>query len=407
MSTQNRLSADVIIAGGGMIGLSMATALAAGGFEVLVVDANRPADLLVPEFDGRVTSLTWGVHAMYRTLGVWEDMGRSASAIQEIRVSDDRAPFFLHFDHRDVGDRPFGFMVENRHIRHALQAAAERHPDIHLIAPASVVSTELDRGRRQVVLDDGRELSAPLLIAAEGRHSRLREQAGIRCLAWRYPQDAIVCTARHPNDHENVACEHFLPGGPFALLPMQSTRSAIVWSDRTAAVDAAMALDRPRFDAALNERAGDSLGWLQHEAHRWRFPLGLQNAERYIDERLVLVGDAAHAMHPIAGQGLNLGLRDVACLAELLVDAARLGQDIGDAGLLTRYQRWRRFDALSMLVMTDGLTRLFSNANPMLRRLRGLGLGLVNGLPPAKRFFERRAAAMAGDLPRLVRGEAL
>lgn len=390
-----------------MIGLSMAVALAEGGFEVIVVDANRPGDLRLPAYDGRVTSLTWGAQAMYRTLGVWPDMAESAAPIAEIRVSDDGAPFFLHFDHRDVGDRPFGFMVENRHIRIALQAAVARSPRIRLMAQETVVSTSAHTAGREVRLASGAVLAAPLLVAADGRNSALRAGAGIRCLSWRYPQDAIVCTATHPLAHENVACEHFLPGGPFAILPMRGKRSAIVWSDRTATVDAALAYEPEAFAAALNRRAGDSLGWLAPEARRWRFPLGLQNAERYVDDRLALIGDAAHAMHPIAGQGLNLGLRDVACLAELLVDAARLGRDIGDPALLARFQRWRRFDALSMLVMTDGLTRLFSNRNPLLRRIRGGGLGLVNGLPPLKRFFERRAAAMSGDLPRLVRGEAL
>lgn len=403
---RRELSADILVVGGGMIGQSLALALARAGLSVVGVDRLPPAAATTPAFDGRVTSVAYGSHAMLDRLGVWRALSRHAEPILDIRVSDGDAPFYLHFDHRDVGDRPFGFMVENRHIRTALQRAVAAEPDLTMLAPAAVVDLACG-GRAVATLDDGRTVSAPLAVAADGRDSPLRRRFGIRSIGWRYGQTAIVCTARHALPHHGVAKEHFLPAGPFALLPMRGMRSSVVWTERDAAAPAMLDLDDDAFSAELQARAGDHLGAVRVDGPRWRFPLALHNAERYVAPRLALVGDAAHAMHPIAGQGLNLGLRDAACLAELVVEQARLGLDIGAGDLLRRYEQWRRWDALTMLMMTDGLNRLFSTELAPVRLVRGLGLGLVNGLPPLKRLFERHAAAMTGDLPRLIRGEAL
>ncbi len=402
-----RLRCDLLIVGGGLIGMSLALATARIGFDVIVVERTRPENSILPGFDGRVTSLAYGSHAMYQVLDVWPQLAGEAEAILDIRVADGTAPFFLHFDHREVGDRPFGYMVENRFIRAALQAAMDSAPEVRFLAPVKLEALRRNTTGAEATLDDGTIIRANLVAAADGRTSRLRHDAGIRSLSWRYPQTAIVATLGHELPHNGVAKEHFLAAGPFALLPMTNNRSSMVWTERAEDAAAYVALGDSAFLSEIAQRAGDHLGALEVLGPRWSYPLGLQNAERYIDRRLVLVGDAAHAMHPIAGQGLNLGLRDVAWLAEVLAERARLGLDIGAAEGLAQYQRRRRWDALTMLVMTDGLNRLFSNDLTTLRLARSLGLGLVNRLGPAKRFFERRASAITGDLPRLIRGEAI
>ena len=401
------IETDILISGGGMIGLTQALAFASAGLDVVVVERVPRVVVTDAGHDGRVSSIAYGSHAVFERLGVWSEMAKSAEAIRDIRVSDDKMPFFLHFDHRDVGERPFGFMVENRHIRNALFKGVDEAAGITLLAPEELRDVERAPARVTAHLRDGRRIRAGLLVAADGRQSALRQAAGIRQLSWQYNQTAIVCTVAHELPHDGVAKEHFLPAGPFALLPMRGNRSALVWTEKPDLAAAMTALSDEDFDAEIQARAGDHWGQIHCDSPRWSYPLGLANSERYIDQRLALVGDAAHAMHPIAGQGLNLGLRDVAALAEVVVDAARLGLDFGDGLTLARYQQWRRFDALTMLVMTDGLNRLFSIDAAPVRLLRGLGLGAVEKMNPLKRLFERHAAAMSGDLPKLVRGEAL
>lgn len=305
-----------------------------------------------------------------------------------------------------------GWIIENRMLRRALHARAGELRGLTLIAPASLDEAERREEGVTAYLSDGRRLKAPLLIAAEGRNSPLRKSAGISVTTWNYPQCGIVCTIYHEYDHAGTAHEHFLPAGPFALLPLPDDelgrhRSSIVWTEKRGLVANFMALDDYGFAREIQRRFGYGLGEIKVEGHRWSYPLSLMHAERYHDRRLVVVGDAAHGIHPIAGQGFNLGLRDVAALAECVVDARRLGLDIGSEPVLARYQRWRRFDNVVMLAATDGLNRLFSNDLPPVRLARGLGMGVVNRFGPARRFFMRHAMGMVGDLPRLIRGERL
>ena len=415
--SKQEVNTDVLIVGGGMVGLTLAHALAGAGVSCAVVDREDPASAQDAGFDGRASAIAAGTKQMLEALGLWSAMAQGAAPILDIRVSDARigepaSPLFLHYDHSEVGDSPLGYIVENRTIRRALFAALPVE-GLTLLAPHSLEGT-VERGPHGVTakLDDGRGLRAALVIGADGRGSRIREQAGIKTTRWNYPQAGIVATVEHALDHEGVAHENFLPAGPFAMLPLTDDaqgrhRSSIVWTERRELVQAMMDLDEAAFSAEIARRFGDSLGALKAVGPRWSYPLSLLLAERYVDHRLAIVGDAAHGIHPIAGQGLNLGLRDVAALSEILVDAARLGLDLGDANLLARYPQWRRFDALALVAVTDSLNRLFSNDIAPLRLARDLGLGAVERIPPLKRLFMQHAMGVTGDLPRLIRGEAL
>jgi len=345
-----------------------------------------------------------------------------AQPILDIRVSDGRvgrpaSPFFLHFDAEEVDGAPMGWIVENRLLRQALAARAAALPSLRVIAPVKVENTVRDGAGVRVNLADGRALAARLLIAADGRGSRLRQAAGIAARSFDYPQSGLVCTLAHERPHNGTAHEHFLPSGPFAVLPMTDGpvtdrrgdihRSSLVWTERRALAEAAMTYDPARFANEVERRFGDSLGAMRLVDRRWCYPLSVLQAQRSFDRRLALIGDAAHVIHPIAGQGFNLGLRDVAALAECIVDQRRLGLDIGETAVLERYARWRRFDTLALTAVTDGLNRLFSNDLTALRIVRDLGLAAVDRVGPLRRFFMRHAMGLVGDLPRLVRGEPL
>lgn len=413
---------EVLIVGGGMVGLTLACALAGAGVAVAVVDHSDPETVLAAAHDGRSSAIARGSRQALAALGLWDGMAADAQPILDIRVSDGRvgggaSRLFLHYDHRDVaapgGDGgPLGYIVENQVVRAALHARAVALERLRLVAPARIEALERDGVGTTARLAGGRAIRAQLAVAADGRNSARRRAAGIAVTTWDYPQCGIVATVGHETPHHGVAHEHFLPSGPFAMLPMTDTaegrhRSSLVWTERRELVPAMMALDPADFARELERRFGRSLGALEVLGGRWSYPLSLMHAERYLDRRLVLIGDAAHAIHPIAGQGLNLGLRDVAALAEALVDARRLGLDLGAAPALERYARWRRFDNMMLLAATDGLNRLFSNDLPPLRLARDLGLAAVNRLPSLKRVFMRHAMGMVGDLPRLIRGEAL
>jgi 2-octaprenyl-6-methoxyphenol hydroxylase len=406
-----RIDVEALIVGGGMVGATLAAALGRAGLAVALVERADPASFAEAGFDGRTSAIALGSARALHAIGVWERI-EEAEPILDIRVSDgdDRggcSRLFLHYDHRDVGDEPFGYIVENRVIRVALYRTLAALGRVTVLAPAALGRLERGAGRVEAVLADGRKVAAGLVVGADGRGSAVRRWAGIDVAEWSYPQTGIVCTIGHERPHHGVAHEHFLPAGPFAVLPMTGDRSSIVWTEGNRLVPHLMALDDADLAAEMTRRFGHSLGRLRPLGPRWCYPLGLMHAGRYVDRRLALVGDAAHVIHPIAGQGLNLGLRDVAALAEAVVDARRLGLDVGTAPVLARYQRWRRFDNLLLATVTDGLNRLFSNDLAPVRLARDLGLGAVDRLPPLKRLFMRHAMGLVGELPRLIQGAPL
>jgi 2-octaprenyl-6-methoxyphenol hydroxylase len=408
---QQHYKSDVLVVGGGLVGMPLALALAQGGLSVTLVDALSPAQVTNAGFDGRVSAVAFASCRMLRELGVLSHLDGEMQPINDIVVSDGRlregaSPFFLHFDHKEIGEEPLGQLIENRHLRLALHRAIAETPNINLLAPMNVASVEYGEQVR-ANLDDGSIVQARICFAADGRASPVRKSAGIKSIAWDYPQTGIVTTVEHELPHEGVAQEFFLPSGPFAILPMTGNRSSLVWTERRDIARAVLALDDKRFAQELGARFGDYLGTCKPVGPRWSYPLGLHLARDYVRPRLALVGDAAHGIHPIAGQGLNLGLRDAAAAAEVVIDAYRLGLDIGALTVLERYQQWRRFDNVSLALVTDGLNRLFSNDFAPLRLVRDLGLGLAGGIGPARRFFMKHAGGAVGELPRLLKGEAL
>ena len=398
---------DILVIGGGMVGLSFACAAAGAGIGVTVVERLTAEASLEGAFDGRVSAIAAGSARLLETLGIWQGTEGDRQPILDIRVSDTESPLFLHYDHRDVGDQPFGHIVENRVLRRALFARAAQLSGLAFRAPAEVATLDRDQDRATATLVDGTIIRARLVVGADGKRSATRAAAGIAVTRRPYRQTAIVCTVAHQRPHEGIAQERFLAAGPFAILPLPGNRSSLVWTERADLAPTLVALDDAAFLSELGDRFTDYLGALSLVGPRWHYPLELSWAARATETRLVLIGDAAHAIHPIAGQGLNLGLRDVATLAEIVVDAARLGLDIGSAGGLGRYPGARRVDVLTMGLVTDGLNRLFANDIAPIRGIRDLGLAAVERAPPLKRLFMRHAMGLVGDLPRLVRGEPL
>ena len=411
---------DLAVVGAGLNGSLLALAAGEAGLSTVVIDRVPLTNLSDAGFDGRTTAVAYTSQRLFAALGVWPDVTEQAEPILDIRISDAGhdgrpSPLFLHFDHREAAPAggepvPMGWIVENRFLRAALLRRLTTCPQVELVAPDEVIETRRDADRAELALKSGRHLVARLVASAEGRFGAMREEAGIGARAWSYGQIAIVLVAHHERPHRGVAQEKFLPGGPFAILPMRDGangehRSSIVWTERADLARRLLELDAPRFQAEFARRFGDHLGRVEPAGPRWWYPLSLVHAERYIDTRLVLVGDAAHGIHPIAGQGYNLGVRDIAALVEVLIDAKRLGLDIGAADTLEHYAQWRRADNFTMVAATDLLNRLFSNDNQPLRLLRDAGLAAVNRVPPLRRFFARHAMGLVGDLPKLIRGE--
>jgi 2-octaprenyl-6-methoxyphenol hydroxylase len=411
-ATRSTQQADALIVGGGMIGLGLAIGLARAGLAVTVVDRADPRTMVDAARDGRTIAIAHASALVLDGIGIWPAVAPLACPITDIRVSDGDSLMFVHYDHRELGDAPLGHIVENHDLRRVLLDAASATPGLDLRAPAEATDLVRDADGVSATLDDGTRVRADLLLACDGRGSPIRRAAGIAVAEWSYGQTAIVCCAQHERPHRHIAHERFLPAGPFAILPMRDDpagrhRSSIVWTECSERVPALLALDDAAFSAELAHRFGDFLGAVSLAGARWSYPLSLSHAVRYTDRRLALVGDAAHAIHPIAGQGLNMGIRDVAALAEVLVETRRLGLDIGTPDVLARYERWRRADNTLLAVVTDLLTRLFSNNVAPLRAARDSGLAAVNAMPPLRRFFMRHAMGTVGDLPRLLRGEAL
>ena len=399
--------ADVIIFGGGMVGLALAAALDSSGLSAIIVDPADPNLRKDLKFDGRTSAVSSSSMLMLRTIGVADHFLEPGGPIKRIQVADGLQPGGLCFD-PGKGDEPLGWMHENRHLRAALRDRAEAGPNLWLLWKSTVTSVVRDADGVKVSLSDGRTLSAPLLVAADGRNSATREAAGIRVARWRYDQAAIVSTLRHERPHSQVAYEIFYPTGPFALLPMTDDehghRSAIVWSVPADDAPGWLSLSDEEFAAEARAAMGGFLGAITMAAPRSTYPLGFHHAAQITAERLALLGDAAHAIHPIAGQGLNLGFRDAAALAQVLVEGARLGLDLGDRQLLDRYQRWRSLDSLLVAMATDGLTRIYGIPGRTASAVRRFGMGVIERLAPLKNQLMSEARGTSGDLPLLLRG---
>jgi 2-octaprenyl-6-methoxyphenol hydroxylase len=401
---------SIVIGGGAFAGLALALALRQGlGADIPVIVAD-PALAVRPSRDPRATAIVAACRRLFEALGVWGEVADNAQPILDMVVTDSKLedatrPVFLTFAGDVAPGEPFAHMVENRHLidvltRHAESSGVD-------LRPTAVSSYDQRADGIDVTLADGSVVAASLLVAADGARSKLRERAGIATHGWDYDQSGIVVTVGHERDHGGRAEEHFLPAGPFAILPLAGKRSSLVWTEKRNEAARIVALGDDEFHAELERRFGLHLGEVKVLDKPRAFPLSYFVARAFIGERLALVGDAAHVIHPIAGQGLNMGLRDVAALAEVVVDAARLGRDIGQFDVLERYQRWRRFDTMAMGFATNSLNVLFSNRSTLLRTVRDIGLGVVDRVPPLKDLFIRQAAGLAGEVPRLLKGEAL
>ncbi|MBL8832678.1 MAG: UbiH/UbiF/VisC/COQ6 family ubiquinone biosynthesis hydroxylase [Rhodospirillales bacterium] len=406
------LSTDVAIVGGGLVGLSLALALARADIRSVVVDVDDPSSKTVDAFDGRGSAIALGSARVLQGIGLWPYLERHAEPILDIRVSDGDSSLYLHYDHRELGSEPFGYIVENRYTRRGLYACLAQEPRVTLVAPDTVAEVRAESTGTQVRLQSGTRIEARLAVACDGRPSPTRKAAGIGALRWNYEQHAIVCAISHEKPHRGIANERFLPAGPFAVLPLPDAPdgthlSSIVWTERPELAAMFAKLPDDEFVDEIHERFGWGLGRIGLAGGRWVYPLVFVQAESATGPRLALAGDALHGIHPIAGQGLNLGLRDVAALAEVLADSARLGLDIGAADTLERYARWRGVDTVGLSAVTDGLLRLFSNDIGPLKLARDIGLAAVDRIAPLKRVFMRDAMGTLGTLPRLMRGEAL
>ncbi|MGJ8623361.1 MAG: UbiH/UbiF/VisC/COQ6 family ubiquinone biosynthesis hydroxylase [Yoonia sp.] len=400
---------DLIIVGGGLNGPALGLAAAQAGFSVTIIDSLPVDTRKNPDFDGRSYALALASVRLLRGIGVWDAIKEHAQPMLEIKVTDGRAgegpsPWMMHFDHAEIEEGPMGYMVEDRHLRRAFLDAMAGEDRITHLAKETVVAQSADAGGVTVTLASGKVIAGQLLIGSDGRKSGTAMRAGIKRTGWGYGQTAVVCAVAHEKPHGGIAHQFFMPHGPLAILPLTENRSSIVWSETDERARALMAMDDAAFLDALRPAFGSFLGQISLTGARFSYPLGLTLANSFVADRVALVGDAAHGVHPIAGQGLNAGLRDVAALADVLESARARGEDIGGAQALQRYQEWRRFDTATLALATDTFNRLFSNDNPLLRAARDVGMGLVNAAPNLRRGFMRKAAGLTGDLPRLMRG---
>ena len=412
ISRSMEFDTDIAIVGGGLNGPALALALAQTGLRVTVIDALAVKTRKSAGFDGRSYALALTSTRLLQGIGVWNAVEPHAQPMLEIKVTDGRAgdgpsPMFMHFDHAEIEEGPMGYMVEDRHLRRALLDAAKSTPEITQMNGQTVVSQQVDASGITLTLASGKSLRARLAVGADGRSTGTGSRAAIKRIGWEYGQTALVCALEHELPHNGVAHQFFMPPGPLAILPLTGNRSSIVWSETARNAAAINALSDEAYLDVLRPRFGSFLGEVSLVGRRYTYPLSLSLAHNMVAPRVALVGDAAHGVHPIAGQGLNAGLRDVAALAEIVADAQRRGEDIGSDAALARYQQWRRFDNTTLALATDSFNRLFSNDNPLVRMARDIGMAAVNAMPGLRRGFIREAAGLTGDLPRLMQGKPL
>ncbi len=401
------MDTDIIIVGGGLNGPALALAASQAGFNVTIIDSLAVDRRKKPGFDGRSYALALTSTRLLQGVGLWDAITESAQPMLEIKVTDGRAgegpsPWMMHFDHAEIEEGPMGYMVEDRHLRRTFLDAMAAEKRITHLAKETVVAQEVDGPHATVTLGSGKQVTGRVLIGSDGRQSGTASRAGIKRTGWGYGQTAVVCAVEHANPHGGIAHQFFMPNGPLAILPLTGNRSSIVWSETDTRATALAAMNDADFLSALRPAFGSFLGEIDLTGARFTYPLGLTLANSFVADRLALIGDAAHGVHPIAGQGLNAGLRDVAALAEVLCEARARGEDIGSAQTLARYQQWRRFDTTTLAMATDTFNRLFSNDNPLLRAARDIGMGIVNAAPSLRRGFIREAAGLTGDLPKLM-----
>lgn len=406
-----RIDTDITVVGGGLNGAALAIAFAHGGLTVTLIDSLPTDTHAQDEFDGRSYALALASKRLLSALDLWDAVAANAQPMLEIKVTDGRAgegpsPFWMHFDHTEIEEGPMGFMVEDRHLRRAFLDTISKTDAITHIAPATVTEQKIEGSLAQVVAD-GRTITSRLIVGCDGRSSGTATRAGIKRSVKDYGQTALVAAIGHEKPHNGIAHQFFMPAGPLAILPLTGNRCAIVWAESHARAEELNALDDNGFLDALRPAFGNFLGEIHLAGARFSYPLNLTETETMTGQRLALVGDAAHGVHPIAGQGLNQGLRDVAALAEVVTDALRRGEDIGATDVLARYAAWRSFDATLLARATDAFNTLFSNDNQAVRVVRDLGLAAVNATPALRRGFIREAAGLTGDLPRLLQGRPL
>ena len=404
-------TSDLLIVGGGLNGPALALAAANAGLSVTIIDALPVSARLSSDFDGRGYALSLGSQKLLKAIKLWDAVAPKAQPILDVKVTDGKpgeapAPFMLEFDHAEIDDGPVGFMIEDRYLRRVFLDALNDHPNITQVE-GTVSGQDILPNGAQLTLSDGSTCVGKLIVGCDGRGSGTAARAGIKRTGWGYKQTALVCAVQHEKPHGGCAHQYFLPSGPLAILPLPNNQSSIVWTESDKVAHQIQALNDEDYLAVLKPRFGDFLGEISLAGGRFTYPLNITLANAFYAPRVALVGDAAHGMHPIAGQGLNAGLKDVGALTEVLIEAHRRGEDIGREDVLARYSQWRRFDIATMALMTDTFNKLFSNDNPMLRLVRDLGMGAVNALPNVRREAIREAAGVNGDLPKLMRGIAL
>ena len=401
------VDSDIIIVGGGLNGSLMAIAAANIGFSTIVLDSKDNETSVENRFDGRSYALALSSVRLLKNLDIFKDIIDKSQPILDIKILDGKlvqgpSQFSLHFDNNEIHDGPMGQMVEDRFIRKALFTKINKNEQIDYKFNSKVTEHKKQSGYISVTLDNGKKLDTKLLVGADGRNSELANRAEIKKSGWKYNQSALVCAIEHEADHNGVAWQYFMPSGPLAVLPMTGKRSCIVWTEQNANAKAINLFDETRYTKILAARLGNFLGKFKIIGDRHTYPLELSIADQFIDERLALIGDAAHSVHPIAGQGLNAGFKDIAVLAHIIQDAHNRGEDLGSLGVLKRYEEWRRFDSAQLAYSTDLFNKLFSNENEALRLARNIGLKLLDSIPVAKRNIIKEAAGITGELPRLM-----